>query len=198
MKQNTVAIVGAGRLAATLAVCLSDAGYPITEIITRGNPRSLSQARRLSRNVKARARIARLAKLDATIIWFCVPDSRIPAVALEFEGRDLRSKVAFHSSGVLASDALAVLRKLGAGVASVHPLMTFVQNSQPQLRNVPFAVEGDQRALRVANKVVRALGGKPFLIRKHDKVAYHAFATMICPLLITLLAASEEAAKLAG
>jgi predicted short-subunit dehydrogenase-like oxidoreductase (DUF2520 family) len=35
-------------------------------------------------------------------------------------------------------------------------------------------------------------------IEKQDKVAYHAFATMICPLLISLLAASEKAAALAG
>ena len=35
-------------------------------------------------------------------------------------------------------------------------------------------------------------------IRKRDKPAYHLFATMVCPLLVSLLAASERAAKLAG
>ena len=37
-----------------------------------------------------------------------------------------------------------------------------------------------------------------FRIRKQDKVAYHAFATMICPLLVSLLATSERVAALAG
>jgi hypothetical protein len=35
-------------------------------------------------------------------------------------------------------------------------------------------------------------------IRKQDKPAYHLFATIICPLFTSLLAASEQAAKLAG
>lgn len=198
MKREGIAIVGAGRLAATLALRLSDAGYEITEIIARDNPVSLAQARRLSRSVKARTCIARRAKLDVGIIWFCVPDSKIAAAALEFAGRDLQNKIALHSSGVLGSDALAVMRQCGAAVASVHPLMTFVQNSHPQLQHVPFAVEGDQWAVRVANKIVKTLGGKTFIIRKQDKVAYHAFATMVCPLLVSLLAASEHAAELAG
>ena len=46
--------------------------------------------------------------------------------------------------------------------------------------------------------IVRNLGGQALAIKKHDKVAYHAFATMICPLLVSLLAASEKAAALAG
>jgi predicted short-subunit dehydrogenase-like oxidoreductase (DUF2520 family) len=198
MTRKTIAMTGAGRLASTLAVRLSDAGYEITEIIARDNPRSLQQTRRLSRKVKSRTCIAKRAKLDASILWFCVPDSKIAAAAVEFAGRDLRNKIALHSSGVLSSDALAVLRKSGAAVASVHPLMTFVQNSQPQLRNVPFAIEGDARAVRGAKQLVNALAGKSFAIRKQDKVTYHAFATMICPLLVALMSASERAAKLAG
>ena len=76
--------------------------------------------------------------------------------------------------------------------------MTFVKGSVPELTGVPFAIEGDAAAVRVARTVVRNLGGKPVAIRKQDKVAYHAFATMICPLLVSLLAASEKAAALAG
>jgi predicted short-subunit dehydrogenase-like oxidoreductase (DUF2520 family) len=34
-------------------------------------------------------------------------------------------------------------------------------------------------------------------LRKRDKAAYHAFATMICPLLVSLLASSEAVAALA-
>jgi predicted short-subunit dehydrogenase-like oxidoreductase (DUF2520 family) len=76
--------------------------------------------------------------------------------------------------------------------------MTFVKGSVPELVDVPFAIEGDPAAVRMAQTVVRSLGGKAVAIRKQDKVAYHAFATMICPLLVSLLAASEKAAALAG
>ena len=68
--------------------------------------------------------------------------------------------------------------------------MTFVKRSVPDLAGVSFAIEGDETAVRVARQIVRNLGGRPVDIQRRDKVAYHAFATMICPLLVSLLAAS--------
>ena len=58
-------------------------------------------------------------------------------------------------------------------------------------------MEGDANAIRSINAIVRSLGGRPVPIRKQEKPAYHMFATMICPLLVSLLAASENAAQLA-
>ena len=52
--------------------------------------------------------------------------------------------------------------------------------------------------LRIARHIVRDLGGEILLVRKHDKAAYHAFATMMCPLLVSLLASTERVAGLAG
>jgi predicted short-subunit dehydrogenase-like oxidoreductase (DUF2520 family) len=193
-----IAIVGAGRLGTTLAERLAEAGYAITEIVARNDLRSLANARRLARKVAAKAWTSGRAKLDAGIVWFCVPDSQIVAAAADLSGHDWKNKVALHSSGVLSSDALSILRSLGASVAAVHPLMTFVEKSKPDLRDVPFAVEGDGVAVRVANSMISNLGGNAFRIRKQNKIAYHAFATMICPLLVSLLAASERVAGLAG
>jgi predicted short-subunit dehydrogenase-like oxidoreductase (DUF2520 family) len=133
----------------------------------------------------------------ADVTWFCVPDSEIGRAAVSLLGQEWNSRIAFHSSGVLTSDVLAALRRKGASIASAHPLMTFVRGSIPQLQGVPFFVEGNQSALRVARNIVRSLGGTAVSLRKQDKAAYHAFATMICPLLVSLLAASEEAAALA-
>jgi predicted short-subunit dehydrogenase-like oxidoreductase (DUF2520 family) len=202
MKQRKIlakiVIVGAGRLGTTLAERLAESGYAISEIVTRNDLRSLANARRLARKVAATARISRHAKLDADVVWFCVPDSQIAAAAADLSGHGWKNKVALHSSGVLSSDVLAILREQGASVASLHPLMTFVQKSKPNLQGVPFAVEGDAVAVGVANSMISNLGGNAFRIRKQNKIAYHAFATMICPLLISLLAASEKVASLAG
>ena len=59
-------------------------------------------------------------------------------------------------------------------------------------------MEGDAQAIPVARKIVGHLGGDAVRLRKQDKVVYHAFATMICPLLVALLATAEETAALAG
>jgi len=158
----------------------------------------LAAARRLLRKVGAHAAHTRSARLDADVSWFCVPDSKIAEAAREHSDREWNGKIALHSSGVLTSDALELLRDRGASVASVHPLMTFVRSSVPDLSGVTFAVEGDPRAVRLARRIVRDLGGEMLLLRKQDKQAYHAFATMICPLLVSLLASTERVAGLAG
>jgi predicted short-subunit dehydrogenase-like oxidoreductase (DUF2520 family) len=106
--------------------------------------------------------------------------------------------VALHSSGALTSDELAVLRERGAAVASVHPLMTFVSGSRPLLSGVPFAIEGNSKAVGTAKALVRQLQGDPFTIRKQQKVAYHAWGMFASPLLTALLAATEQVAMSAG
>lgn len=180
-----------------MAKHLHSAGYRISEIICRDR-RTASRAHALARATGAITRILDRTTLNADILWLCVPDSQIESVSNTLASRRWQGKVALHPSGVLTSDALASLRKAGASVASAHPLMTFVRGSIPDLSGVPFAIEGDAVGVRTAREVVRSLGGRPVAIRRHDKPAYHLFATMICPLLISLLAASEEAAKLAG
>jgi predicted short-subunit dehydrogenase-like oxidoreductase (DUF2520 family) len=196
VKPPTITLIGPGRLGSALAKHLRSAGCTIVEIVCRDR-NSVSRVRALAREVNAVVTTAHSARLDADIIWFCVPDSQISGAANALSSRSWRRRIALHSSGVLTSDVLAPLREAGAGVASAHPLMTFVRGSAPDLSDVPFALEGDALALRTVKQVVRRLGGRPVPIRKQDKPAYHLFAVMICPLLISLLAASERAAKLA-
>ena len=83
-------------------------------------------------------------------------------------------------------------------MGSVHPMMTFVRGSRPELAGVSFALEGDARAVRVARRVVKDLGGTAYSIRKEDKAAYHAWGTFASPLFTALLATTEQVAALAG
>lgn len=198
VKRPSIAIVGPGRLGTALAVSLKVSGYSIAEIIVRRERKSSAAARVLARKVGARVAHAENARFDAEVIWFSLPDSKIATAAREFTEREWKGKVALHSSGVLTSDALAHLRDRGAKAASVHPLMTFVPGSAPDLFGVTFAAEGDASAIRVGRAIVRDLGGELVLLRKQDKVAYHAFATMVCPLLVALLASAERVASLSG
>jgi predicted short-subunit dehydrogenase-like oxidoreductase (DUF2520 family) len=218
-RKPTVAIVGAGSLATFLATALNDAGFTITEIIARDTPRSRRRARSLAAKVGARTVTAHSAALEATLLWFCVPDREIRAAASALAGHlaaraaahtknrvpnrvpgKVPNKVrfAFHSSGALLSRELEPLRKAGIGVASVHPLMTFVTGTHPSLADVPFAMEGDRAATQVARQIVRKLGGESFSIPAARKAAYHAWATLTSPLLLAFLVTLEEAARAAG
>ena len=86
----------------------------------------------------------------------------------------------------------------GARVASVHPMMTFVRGEVPEMAGVAFAMEGDPAAVRVAKSIVKDLGGKPFAIKKQNKVLYHAFGSFASPLVIALLASMEQVGIAAG
>lgn len=192
-----IAIVGAGRLGSALASALHRAGYRILEIISRDVSSSRTRARHLAASVKARAVTAKSARLHADLVWFCVPDREIATAARQLAPlADWKKKLVFHSSGALTSNELSALRARGASIASVHPLMTFVHRSVPSLRSVPFGIEGD--AARAARKIVRDLGGEPFLVSPRKKVAYHAWGTLASPLLIAALVATEQVARLAG
>ncbi len=150
-----------------------------------------------------------LSTVQAELIWFCVPDAAISQSARSLaEKVEWKGRIALHSSGALTSDALRVLRRRGASVASVHPMMTFVRGastsksqsveSRRELAGVPFALEGDASAVRMARRLVRDLGGRAYTIRKKDKAAYHAWGTFASPLLTALLATTEQVAELAG
>lgn len=199
MAKPNVAIVGPGRWGSALAAALAEAGYSITEIISKNKRESLRRARALAKVAGTKARTLDDARLDADLIWFCVPDREIANVAKKLPSRmPWKGKIAFHSSGALASDELDVLRTRGAAVASVHPLMTFVNGGPGSLAGVPFALEGDAAALRMARRILRDLRAMPFMIHKKNKVAYHAWGAFASPLLISLLVTAEQVGRAAG
>ncbi len=203
----TIAIVGAGSLGTYLARVLHDAGYEITEIVSRDSVASLRRARALAAKVGARAVTAQTATLDADLLWFCVPDREIRNAARLLSDHILarllvnmkvKIRFALHSSGALSSRELNPLRVAGLALASAHPLMTFVAGAHPSLANVPFAIEGDGPAVKVARSIVHGLGGNSFLLPASRKAAYHAWATMTSPLLLAFLVTLEEAGSAAG
>jgi predicted short-subunit dehydrogenase-like oxidoreductase (DUF2520 family) len=203
-RKPRLAIVGAGNLARSLAPSLRAAGYVIDQLLVRRHAGSLRKARQLGKEVCAAVDVTGKAQIRADLLWLCVSDTAIAEVtnslanATDSQANDWKGRVVLHSSGVLASHELAALRKRGASVASVHPMMTFVRGAQPPLDGVSFAVEGDREAVRAARKIVRDLRGHAFTIKKSDKAAYHAWGMFASPLLTALLAAGERVAKFAG
>ena len=195
----TVSVVGAGNLGTALALTLPSAGLDVKFIATRAKSRNRRHARALARKLKAR--LVELGKepLDTDLVWITVPDDRIAQVASRLaSAQEWKGRIVFHSSGALSSEELAPLRAKGARVASVHPMMTFVRGSVPEMAGVAFAVEGDAAATRAARKIVERLGGEVVPIRKQNKVLYHAFGSFASPLVVALMASLEQVATAAG
>jgi len=193
----TIAIVGPGRFGSALAREVAKSGYRVRELVSR-SPRAES-AVKMARTLRARSTQIQNAALDSDLIWLCVPDRRIARVAAELSRRgDWKSKTVFHSSGALDSGVLQALKRRGAKVASVHPMMTFVKASTPTMKGISFALEGDAGALRLARRIVGDLDAHAFLIRREDKPLYHAWGSFTSPLVIALWATAQRVAKAAG
>ena len=189
-----------------LAQALADAGYKLDEIVFRRSVQgkktghgSEQNARKLARRYGARAVELGKAQFAAEVVWLCVGDGSIASVARSISGRGAwKGKVVFHSSGALSSRELSSLREAGAFVASVHPMMSFVHHGAEATFEVPFALEGDAKALRVANSIVRDLGGESLRISAANKPLYHAFGAFLSPLIIANLALAERIGIKAG
>lgn len=197
-RKPSITIVGAGNLASALAPALVAAGYRIDRVLSRERSASRRRAQALARRVGGKA-AALSTPLSAGILWLCVSDDAIRPCAHELsrEGK-WRGKVVLHSSGALSSDELAPLRRRGASVASLHPMMTFVSGVRVSMSEVPFAVEGDPAAVAVGRRIVRDLKARAFTIAKRNKPLYHAFGSFSSPMVVATLAMAERIAAAAG
>jgi predicted short-subunit dehydrogenase-like oxidoreductase (DUF2520 family) len=76
--------------------------------------------------------------------------------------------------------------------------MTFVPGATPRMEEVPFALEGDSRAVAAARRIVRDLGAESFTIKKTAKPLYHALGSFSSPLIVAALVTAERVGRNAG
>jgi predicted short-subunit dehydrogenase-like oxidoreductase (DUF2520 family) len=172
---ETLAIVGAGRVGRALGRRLRELGWTIGAVVTRNEP-SARKATRFIGAGKPQAGLTRRVLLSSVIL-ICTPDSEIAEIVAELArigAEELRGHVVLHTSGALDATLLHPLRAQGAAVASMHPLQTFAGVSVPPLEGKLFAIEGDLIAVRAARKIARELGAAPTTIEPGKKPLYHA------------------------
>lgn len=198
-KVPAISLIGSGNLAQALGPALRAGGYRIVSIAFRNNVLSRRRAAILAKKVNARAIPIDEAVPDADIVWLCHTDDALTDISRRLARKPgWEGKIVFHSSGALTADVMAPLRRAGAHLASLHPLMTFVTGTQPTFKGVPLTAEGDPRAIAAARKIARRLGARFFMIRKRSKVLYHVLGALSSPLLVATLATAERVGLAAG
>lgn len=191
-----VGLIGPGRAGQALARLLPPSEYELGPILSR----SFTSARRVTRQMRLGTPVRSYEDFaDCDLILIAVPDDAIAAVAqgLASASFSFQGKVVVHSSGALDSSVLAPLRARGAGVGSLHPLQTFGRHVL-SLAGVYFAIEGDEKALRLTHTLVISLQGKVLRIKPEQKPYYHAAATFASPLFTPLMEAAVRLMARAG
>ena len=190
----SVSIIGLGNWGSSLARALTDAQVQLHEVVVRGRLSARKTTLPLTNLDRAR--------LEADVLWLCVPDKAIARVTAglvkRVADRGFKGQIVVHSSGALSAGVLQAATKAGASVGSVHPLMSFPTRAPIRLKGVSFAVEADVGTRRVLNQLVRRMEGRPFAIKAGNKALYHAVGMLSSPLLVSHLAAAHEAAARAG
>jgi predicted short-subunit dehydrogenase-like oxidoreductase (DUF2520 family) len=108
--------------------------------------------------------------------------------------------VVFHCSGLLSSESLYSVARLGCYAASLHPIFSF---SEPRtdvknFRGTYCAFEGNKEALERLLPLFNAIEGQIFLIEKKSKPLYHVASVFASNYLVTLLAMAKDCYAKAG
>lgn len=179
----TVSIIGAGRLGTAIAIALAESGYRILSLVGRRRQRVRIAAALL--DVPCEVLVTKeLGKyIPAELVIVAVPDDQIAEVANNLVSVEMPTRGAFtvlHTSGALSSSIFDSLGEMGWSTGSLHPLVSV---SDPRVgaqafRKSFWCIEGDSRARRLMQRLVRDIGGNSFSIDSNAKPLYHAAAVM--------------------
>jgi predicted short-subunit dehydrogenase-like oxidoreductase (DUF2520 family) len=196
----TVTIVGPGRLGQAMGRLLLGAGVPVNLVAARQLPRARRAVRFIGGGKAVGLKDHRL--VDADIILMTTSDAAIDPVGRRLASRrkDWSGRIVLHTCGSLPASILNPFKQRGAAVGSLHPYQT-VPSPSAGVRNLPgcfWAIEGDRRAVAVARRWVKLLGGKSFAIAPEFKPLYHLSAFLVCPTVVTLMDCSERLLQQCG
>ena len=197
---NTIAIIGAGRLGTSLGFALHEKGFPIKALSCR-TLSSAQESRRIIGEGEALTNNIRTAE-SGDLVFLTVPDDKIPQIATELAAAipDWSGKYVFHCSGLLSTQALTPLQSKGAATASMHPLLSFAGKIPDAgiFSEVYFGLEGNGKAIKVAQKIIHMLAGEYLIISAEDKPLYHAASSMASNFMEVLLEAASFLFQQAG
>jgi predicted short-subunit dehydrogenase-like oxidoreductase (DUF2520 family) len=137
------------------------------------------RSRGVSVNVRsARGRLPR--EIDADVVVLATRERDLPRLAERLRGTVSPRTVVVHVAGALGPEPLASLRGACAGVAQMHPLLSFASKRRgPTLEGATVHVQGDSIAVARARHLARVLGMRPRTFARLDTALYHAAAGLV-------------------
>jgi predicted short-subunit dehydrogenase-like oxidoreductase (DUF2520 family) len=198
--ENTLCIIGAGKVGRTLARLWTDARSVIVQDVLNC---SLASAQEACLFIGTGRAIASFNEIrPAAIYLIATPDDDIEQScnALAATGLLNPSNIVFHCSGAKSAALLHAASTCGAAVASVHPIRSFASPEQviKDFAGTYCGAEGEPRALTRLRDMFAAIGGNMVAIDSERKILYHAAAVFASNYLVTLLDLAQHAYVEAG
>ncbi|HEX7070847.1 MAG TPA: Rossmann-like and DUF2520 domain-containing protein [Rhodothermales bacterium] len=195
MNPHATCVIGAGAVGSSLALRLSDSGYPIRAVLSRTRASSETVAARIPSAVV----IERVQDIpqECRLILLCVPDDELErsTVTLAVARDRWQGSFVAHVSGVHSIDVLAPIADRGGSTFGFHPIQTFPRRFDPDAFNGCYVgIEGDGDADDYGRALAMAIGAHPVMVASEDKLAYHLAASVASNHLVALLVMIERLA----
>jgi predicted short-subunit dehydrogenase-like oxidoreductase (DUF2520 family) len=139
--------------------------------------------------------------IEADIIVLALRDRHLGPVASDLAASGVvhRRTVVVHNAGALDAEVLAPLRPICAGVAQMHPMISFASTTTfPTLDRGHVHVKGDPAAEKQARALAKKLGMTPRTFHRLDTIGYHAAAGLVANGAAALAAIGAELLVVSG
>lgn len=167
-----IVLLGSGNMATHLGRGLKLAGLDIVQVWSR----DYKNAQKLADSLAARP-IKKLADItaDADLYLIAVTDDAIADVA---QAISADNKLIVHTSG---STGLDLLAGFSSRTGVFYPLQTFSRNKAVDFRQVPIAIEGNNKEVTLFLRLVaERLSEKVIGLNSADRLVLHVSAVFAC------------------
>jgi predicted short-subunit dehydrogenase-like oxidoreductase (DUF2520 family) len=195
-QSQRIGFIGAGRLAASLAVGLQSVGYCVAAVSSAHEDSATRLASSLASPASVRSPQDVASSCD--LVFLTVPDAEIEALAASLEWH--RGQAVVHCSGALGLEALAPAAARGAATGCLHPLQSFPsRDGDPaRFRGVTCGIEAAGALSEALAAMVTDLGASAVRLEGVDRAQYHTAAVFASNYVVSLMAAAGEVWAAAG
>ena len=185
-RESKIGFIGGGAVGRTLAVALSQKGYPVVAAASR----TYASAEALAGRVQGCTAYREPQQVadQADFLLITTYDDAIGPVTSAINWR--KEQGVAHCSGAASLDVLQNAEQQGAIVGTFHPLQAFISVDEA-LKNLPgstFGIQGNDEMRAYLREMALSLGGVPIFLRPEDKPLYHGSVIMLGNLLLGLAA----------
>ncbi|NTW71424.1 MAG: DUF2520 domain-containing protein [Eubacteriaceae bacterium] len=183
-----IGFIGAGKVGTALGIYFTKKGLSVTGYFSRSESSS-----QLASTLTGTAAFEDMESLvqSSKVIFITTGDDQISNIVdlLRISSELSKEHTLIHTSGALSTDIFDPLGKIGCGLCSLHPIMTFSESlkASENLSETKFTLEGNIQGNEQAQKLLDTTNNQFFIIPKESKILYHAAACVLSNYLVTLI-----------
>ncbi len=134
------------------------------------------------------------------IVFLSVPDSMIGLIYSRLRKKMSNNVNIYHFSGFLSSEIFEDADEQGWGRGSIHPNLSFASEkiALKAVKKCCFGIEGNEKGLELARKIVQQISNCWVEIPKQAKIAYHLAAVLASNFTVGLAYLAERLYDLYG